>query len=863
MELARVDPAGRGDLEENAASAAAREGHFLNGVNHNDDDQGTNEPLGSGLGRGRGRRHGIHDNVGNGDGGGDDDDDDDDDGGSHWDAQRSFFADTNSGPEVYARGPAGADDSAACGAGHTWARLSPLEKALTLGCAILILALMSVGLRTDRLEELQLQQATICETPACVEAASDLLRSIDASVDPCDDFYNHVCGEWIANHPLEPSDTRVSTLTLVSDRNLQALRQILDPADDASDTSNDKQQKQHKQLLRKPREFFAACMDMDRINAAGAAPLDRAANSFGLHSWNFDPNNATWTASHWSTLRNILAAMHRSSVGALLDFGIGAAVHNSTQNVVYAVQGNLALPGRSSYLGKDVDTDPSLIALQDLVVAQLTAWRGPDAMSAARARDLVRLEQKLATIMDPPERLRDPSLSNTELSLSEFDALMPLLGLARYIKTALDGADAKALRALQSVTVESPSFLEKLQNLLADTKLVTVRDYLYFRIVYHYSPHLSEHFLRNDEAFDKTVFGVESPTPRWKRCVARARSNMGFLVARLFLDEHFTQESRTEASALVENIQASFKSNLDLLDWMDETTRTRARAKVDASRFRIGYPDFVMDDEALQQRYATLEISVTDYFSNLLSADALGLARVLDRLGEPVDKTEWHMNPVEVNAYYSNANNELVFPAGILQPPLFHKDHVPALNYGCIASVIGHELSHGFDDVGAKYNARGNLQTWWEPATYKSFQKRTDCVRQQYEHFKVLGGAAHVRGNLTLGENLADNAGLKQAYTAYHAARQRAESSDNLGTFFKRLPGLETYTSDQLFFVAFARTWCSKTRDQALEKVVLNDVHAPARFRVIGTLQNFRPFASAFKCPSGSPMNAGTRCEVW
>lgn len=769
---------------------------------------------------------------------------------SHWDPQRRYFAQVDSSKQQQQQ------DMLCC---EAWQQRSTLEKALLLSCAILLLSLLSVGLRDKQLEVLEENRASVCETEACIHAASDLLASIDASTNPCDDFYEHVCGNWVQSHPIEPTEASVSTLSKIADQNRLVLRQLLE--NDASTTNSSTMSS----YMAKPRKFYRACMDLNRINIIGTVPVDRFASDLGLHAWTVDANS-TWDAQAWDTLRGILTNMHRASVGAFFDFGIYAGVHNSSKNVVYLGQGGLALPSRSAYIGKNIDSDSSLVALRKLIVSQITAWRGEAHMNLQRARNIVLFEQELAGIMEPPEKLRDPTTSNTPVLVKDLDALMPNMKLSSYLYAVLQGADQSSIHALHTVTVESTTFLERMENLLASTSLETVRDYLLFRIIFHFSPHLPQKFLNNDAEFDKVVYGIEMQTPRWKLCVSRTESRLGFLVARMFLNSHFSQDSKAKASALVKRVQDSFKKNLGLLDWMDETTRARAREKVDASEFRIGYPDFIMDDVALNSRYDSLSISENDYFANLRNAATYDLTRVLKRLGNLVDKEEWHMNPVDVNAYYSNSNNELVFPAGILQPPLFHKDYIPALNYGCIASVIGHELSHGFDDVGAQYNSKGNLETWWQPATYNSFRKQTDCVRRQYDAFTVLNGKAHVRGNLTLGENIADHAGLKQAYTAYQSAREEQELNVIEGTdesFFLNLPGLSHYTSDQMFFIAFARTWCGNMRDQTMEKVVLNDVHSPSRFRVIGTLQSFQPFADAFQCPAGSTMNPTTRCEVW
>jgi len=392
---------------------------------------------------------------------------------------------------------------------------------------------------------------------------------------------------------------------------------------------------------------------------------------------------------------------------------------------------------------------------------------------------------------------------------------------------------------------------------LTSTPVSTVVDYLQLRALKAMAGHLSQPF--RDEIFDlaKKLYGLKEPTPLWKKCVAVVDGAFGFALGKAFVDQNFAGSSESTATDMIEGIKGVFRRNLPNLDWMDGPTRDLAQDKADKVMQMIGYPTNLITEEQLATYYSKLAVDSASYFTNILSSHAFALELGNNKLGKPVDRSEWHMSPPTVNAYYSPTENQIVFPAGIMQPPFFHKDFLMAANFGGIGSVMGHELTHGFDDSGSQFDKDGNMRPWWPEEIRASFDSRTQCIAKQYSAYSVNG--LNVNGNLTLGENIADNGGLKQAYGAYAQWLQE----HNAGKEEPVLPGLRSLTARQLFFVGFATPWCGAQRPEAARMQILTDPHSPGRWRVIGTLSNSPEFAAAYKCAAGTPMNPIEKCTVW
>ena len=439
----------------------------------------------------------------------------------------------------------------------------------------------------------------------------------------------------------------------------------------------------------------------------------------------------------------------------------------------------------------------------------------------------------------PAADLRDPDTLYHKIDLAGLQGLTPKLPWAPFL-------DAVGHPDVHAINVATPKFFEGLEPAVLATPMETLRNYLEWSLVNATANRLPAAFVdAHFDFFGRKLSGQEEIRPRWKRCVAATENALGEEVGKVYVERRFAGDSKQIALEMIGDIQAAFAADLPTLTWMDDETRQRALDKAKAVIDKIGYPDQWRD-------YSGLTVTPDRYFANAAAADAFELDFQMDKIGHPVDKKEWSMTPQQVNAYYNPLVNEIVFPAGILQPPFFERDFPAPMNYGAIGAVIGHELTHGFDDQGRKFDAEGRLREWWQPEVAKRFDERAQCVEDLYSTYEVEPGV-HVQGALTLGENIADIGGLKQAYSAYQLWQQRHGA-----------PQLATdLTPEQVLFVSFGQVWCSKASKEVERLQVTTNPHSPARFRVIGPVSNNPAFAKAFHCPAGSPMAPKDRCEVW
>ena len=718
----------------------------------------------------------------------------------------------------------------------------------------------------------------ICQSPSCVQLAATLVSNMNKSVDPCDDFYEYTCGGWIQHNPIPDDKARYSTFSQLYEQNENVLRRILDQAASNILTTKNVLATSAKE---KAIYVYKSCMDVEAIESEGSKPL--APVMAVLTNWR--PTNGLSqpldNGPDRIKLAQVMANLWDLGVEPFLSSGVGADDKNSTRNVMFVSQGGLSLPSRSYYVGKKIDEDKSLLALQELIVGMLGVYEDSPAAAAAhqqRARAIVSLEQRLATSMATPTELRNPLHSYNVLDLSSG-------GVAPW---GNDQTRFNWLVFLQElckddcippteIVASSPSYLMKgMDATLRDTESGIILDYLKWRVLSSFSKHLDARYQVIQLKFSKEIYGVDVEPARWKLCVSRTDSAVGFALGELYVQASFGGSSRDIALEMIGDIRDVFEKRLEKLTWMDATTRERAKEKAEAVSIKIGYPKELQTSEELNTHYLRLEeIGTTTYFHNMLAARKYGARRNIEKLNQQVDRTSWSMTPPTVNAYYSPSYNEIVFPAGILQPPFFEQGYLHASNYGGIGVVIGHELTHGFDDQGSQYDKNGNLKPWWAKEVEKNFQKKTECIAEQYSEYVVEerlgvgerksgeGGEAseaseHVNGNLTLGENIADNGGLVQAFGAYRAWVERNGMGEE-----RRLPGLAELTANQLFFLSFATVWCGDAKPGEAHRLLVTDPHSPGKYRVIGTLSNSEDFAREFGCKVGTRMNPKEKCAVW
>ena len=645
------------------------------------------------------------------------------------------------------------------------------------------------------------------------------LATIDPSALPCRDFYQYANGKWLAANPV-PADRSIwGGLSEVGERNSAVLHSILDEAVAGPPARPGS-------ASRKVADFYRSGMDTARIERKGVRPLD--------------PEFAR-IAEVRDTPRLLaeIAYLHRSGVRAAWGFGVGPDAKDSVHTIVQLGQGGLGLPDRDYYTKAD-DKSRALRDAYAAHVARMFVLLGdaPD-RAAAEAQTVLGIETRLASASMTRLARRDPNATYHKLTPAQFDALAPGLSWSPYFA-------ALGVRDPGPLLVGQPQFFTVVGGMLMSVPSADWKTYLRWHLIDSTADDLSSGFVNEHFAFfGKTLSGSPTLLPRWKRVLAQTDGAVGEGLGTLYVARAFSPQSKARALALVLNLKAALRDRLQSLDWIGADTRRQALLKLDKMTVKIGYPDRPRD-------YSALAVESQDYVTNALAARRFEVARNLQKLGRPVDRTEWGMTAPTVNAYYRPDVNEIVFPAGILQPPFFDAQADDASNYGAIGAVIGHEMTHGFDDQGRQFDADGNLKDWWTAADKKNFQARADLVARQFDGFVAVDDL-HVNGHLTLGEDIADLGGLKIAYLAFEKA-QAGKPRVSIGGF----------TPEQRFFLAFAQIWRTNTRPEALRLRVATDPHAPARFRVLGPLANLPEFAQAFPCPPGeAKVAAAQTVNIW
>ena len=647
------------------------------------------------------------------------------------------------------------------------------------------------------------------------------LSAIDPGVSACQNFYQYACGNWRKNNSIPPDRASWSRFAQLQEQNLKIERGILEKAAEPEASRSPVEQKIG--------DFYAACMDEREIDAQGIGPIQPALERI-----------AKMTSKH--DLPGELARLEREGLRALFSFGIRPDAKNVNDQIANVDQGGLTLPDRDFY----IKTDPRSVEirrkyeehLQTMFELLAKAEGKPAGDAAAKARAVMTIETALAKVSMDRVARRNPDVTYHKMTVDQLALLSPDFAWKQYLKDT-------GIPPVQTLNVGNPEFVKALNALIASESLQDLKTYLAWHTLNANADLLPKSFREADfQFFDQTLRGVKEEPARWKECVQQTDRALGEALGQEFVKVAFSPASKARTLQLVGEIEHEMANDIQSASWMSAATKDQALTKLHEVTNKIGYPDHWRD-------YSSVKIARGAYFGNTEQTREFDIRRNFAKLGKPVDKTEWGMSPPTVNAYYSPPQNNINFPAGILQPPFYNPKADEAVNYGAIGVVIGHELTHGFDDEGRRFDGEGNLRDWWTPADAKAFESRADCVANEYSGFSPVAGV-HLNGRLTLGENAADNGGIHLAYLAL---------MDSLAG--KVLPDKDGLTTAQQFFLGYAQIWCENTSEASARLSAQTNPHSPGEFRVNGVVQNMPEFQKAFSCKTGDAMVARDPCRVW
>lgn len=642
--------------------------------------------------------------------------------------------------------------------------------------------------------------------------------NLDTTVRAQDDFFNYANGTWMANNEIPGSKSSWGSFNILIEENQKKLKSI---AENAAGT-----EAEEGSIKRKVGDFWKSAMDSMKVEEAGLSPIQEKIDAID-------------NISSTEELLAYSAELRSETVSNMFSLYIGQDDKNPEEYILHLSQGGLGLPSKDYYLRSDERSTN----IQNEYIAHLgnmLAFLGYED-TEARAQGIFDLEKSLAEGSKSRVELRDTEANYNKFSLSEFDAEISNINFESYINTL-------EINGVENVLVGQPEFFNVLNNSLDNHSLDTWKDYLKWNVISDAASFLNHDIAKERFRFYSTVLrGVQEMEPRWKRSLGYLNSVMGDAIGQMYVEEYFPPAAKETALEMINDIQTAFAERIKNLDWMSPETKEAALEKLSTFTKKIGYPEEWKD-------YSSLNISPDNFYQNMLAGSILEQRRDYDKLGKEIDRNEWFMTPPTVNAYYNPTMNEIVFPAGILQFPFFHPDADAAINYGGMGAVIGHELTHGFDDQGSKYDASGKLNTWWQNEDTTRFMAKTKVLQDQYSEFTVLD-TVHLDGKLTLGENIADLGGLTIAYDALQKYYERHGKPEEIDGF----------TAEQRFFMSWAQVWRIKMRDEALFQRVMTDPHSPGYYRVNGVVSNMPEFYEAFGVKEGDAhyRAEGDRAKIW
>ena len=641
---------------------------------------------------------------------------------------------------------------------------------------------------------------------------------MDTSVEACTDFFEYANGTWLKNTQIPATESSWGTFNILRDNNNSILKQILDEAAktraaNGTDT----------QLIG---DFYGSCMDEAAIEKAGVKPLKPYFK----------------TIDKIKTVEDLVrqvATMHDAGLPAIFGFGGGADLKNSNAVIVNAGQGGLSLPNRNYYTDTDAKSEETRQKFVEYMTNMFKLLGDKPETAAANAKTVMEIQTRLAKVSIPPVEFRDPNKNYNKIALTDAQAIVPNFSLANYMTV-------RGFPAVTEINFGQPMFFKEVNTMLTEVPLENWKTYLRWMTINSAASTLSKAFVTENFKFYGTYLsGTKEQQPRWKTCVNATDNTLGEALGQEYVKKNFTPASKARMDEMITNLFAAMKDRIDGLEWMSAATKEQAQRKLSTFKRKIGYPDVL-------RGYKGLTIKRKSYSGNVLNSRQFNIRRNLLDIGNPRDKARWNFTAPTVNASYSSVNNDITFPAGILQPPFFNFEADDAINYGGIGGVIGHEITHGFDDSGSRFDADGNLKMWWTSEDRTKFDERTACVIKQFNEYEVQPGL-FINGKLTLGENIGDFAGLTVSYDAFMKSLEGKSKPANIDNF----------TAEQRFFLGWAQVWAGKYTSESEIQQVKTNSHSLPRWRVNGPLSNMPQFAQAFGCKTGDKMIRKDICKIW
>lgn len=682
--------------------------------------------------------------------------------------------------------------------------------------AIALTGLVSCGNNTENKSK---TEKTVEPKKQVVEAFS--LSNLDKSQDPCTDFYQYAIGSWLKDNPIPSTESRWGVFENLSEENRKKLDDLI-----AEITSKSGYVKGSDEQL--VRDFYLSALDSTKANERGIAPLKPYLEKIqGISSK--------------KALHAYMVESYKKGLGSAFGFWIGSDSKNSNENVLQMSQGGGGLPDRDYYLSDNKKME-SIREAYILHLEKMFTLVGENSDEAKKsAQTIFDFETKFAELSMTRLDRRDPIKTYNPKSIQELQTLAPEFNWQGFFS-------GFGIENPEKIIVGQPDYMTGYAKLFQNTELSVWKKYFEWELINSMANYLSQDLVdQNFDFYSRTLNGVQSMKPRWKRAQGMLNGNFGETLGKIYVSRHFSEDAKKSVGQLIENLREAFRVRIEHLDWMSEETKTSAKEKLESFTYKIGYPDTWND-------FSSISVSENSLFENIIAVNEFSVQKMLKDYGQPVDKTRWWMNPQTINAYYNPLFNEVVFPAAILQPPFYNVDADDAINYGSIGAVIGHEFTHGFDDKGCLYNHEGNLENWWKETDFSKFNTRAEVIVNQFDQYKPLPDLA-VNGKLTLGENIADFGGLTMAYYALEKALEGKAKPEKIDGF----------TYQQRLFLGWANVWKNNIKDEALRNRILNDTHSPGEFRVNGTLSNMPEFQEAWGCKEGDAMfrTQEERAKIW